>query len=165
LKVAVECTAPAPQPAELERDLYALLRGICEDVIDWMATLSYDNIGGKEVLDHPLTKEIRLKLQRMYDHPLDNKLLIRTDQLERILDDAATPQVTPCLGYPKCDGDLPGEKHEAECPAFEGTSEQASPTPDKCPRCGSKDYWTALPACHGGIADSWHSSAATQTEK
>jgi hypothetical protein len=101
----------------------------------------------------------------MYDHPLDNKLLIRTDQLERILDDAATPQVTPCLGYPKCDGDLPGEKHEAECPAFEGTSEQASPTPDKCPRCGSKDYWTALPACHGGIADSWHSSAATQTEK
>lgn len=70
--------------ARKERDLYALLRGICEDVIDWLGALSYDHgiMSAKNVLDHPLTIEIRKKLQQMYQHPLDDKLLKRTDQLE-----------------------------------------------------------------------------------
>jgi hypothetical protein len=29
-------------------------------------------------------------------------------------------------------------------------------TPSECPQCGSKDFWTVLPACHGGKAHKWH---------
>jgi hypothetical protein len=29
-------------------------------------------------------------------------------------------------------------------------------TPAECPQCGSKDFWTVLPACHGGKAHKWH---------
>lgn len=62
-------------------ELYAILRGICEDAIDWIGTLSHDGIGG-EALNHPLTVKIRQKMQRMYEHPIDNKLLKRADQIE-----------------------------------------------------------------------------------
>lgn len=62
-------------------ELYAILRGVCEDAIDWIGTLSHDGIGG-EALNHPLTVGMRQKMQRMYEHPLDNKLLKRSDQIE-----------------------------------------------------------------------------------
>jgi hypothetical protein len=31
-----------------------------------------------------------------------------------------------------------------------------SAIPAECPQCGSKDFWTVLPACHGGKAHKWH---------
>jgi hypothetical protein len=87
---------------------------------------------------------------------------------------AAAPQVTPWKSH-FTDSDVTGDTHnyvdtgdgkrlwaQDADEIVKRHNEQASPTPDKCPRCDSKDYWTALPACHGGIADSWHSSAATQ---
>ena len=81
--------ADSPSPTALtdeERDFYALLRGICEDVIDWLGTLSYDNVTDhRNILDHRLTKELNGKLQKMYKHPLDDKVLRRTDELEHLL--------------------------------------------------------------------------------
>jgi hypothetical protein len=79
--------SPSPTaPTDEERDFYALLRGICEDVIDWLGTLSYDNVTDhRNILDHRLTKELNGKLQKMYKHPLDDKVLRRTDELEHLL--------------------------------------------------------------------------------
>jgi hypothetical protein len=35
------------------------------------------------------------------------------------------------------------------------TRKRPTATP-QCPQCGSKDFWTVLPACHGGKAHKWH---------
>jgi hypothetical protein len=43
------------------------------------------------------------------------------------------------------------EAHRAK---MRGVPENA-PT-SECPQCGSKDFWTVLPACHGGKAHKWH---------
>lgn len=42
------------------------------------------------------------------------------------------PQVTQphCVGYPVCDGDLPGEPHEKECPAVQPTTVVHVPVPE-----------------------------------
>src|SRR6266849_6663461 len=41
---------------------------------------------------------------------------ICADELETLLSAPASGQAS-CVGYPACDGDLPGETHEPECPA------------------------------------------------
>jgi hypothetical protein len=93
-----------------------------------------------------------------------------------------------------CDGGPNGEKHSATC-RFNTDAPQGTPpptcfacndvehdgpckdrayyqakvlreaTPDRCPQCGSKDFWTVLPACHGGKAHKWHASVESQPKE
>jgi hypothetical protein len=68
---------------------------------------------------------------------------------EKLLE-KATPQGTPGTQWikPKFPAATPEEWREFG---------KKLTTPDQCPQCGSKDFWTVLPACHGGKAHKWHS--------
>jgi hypothetical protein len=48
------------------------------------------------------------------------KHLVNLEDVRALLASAPAPAVTPrCVGFPDCDGDLPGEAHSRKCPLFD----------------------------------------------
>jgi hypothetical protein len=150
---AVECTAPAPQNPWKE---------VIADACCAICTEFYP--------DDPL-KSLSSLIHWQVQTALDPRV---SEAAAKLL--AATPQVTPWKSH-FTDSDVTGDIHNyvdtgdgkrlwAQDAAEivkrhnEGTSEQASPTPDKCPTCGS--HLTEGYCGPSQCQDSWHSSAATQ---
>jgi hypothetical protein len=109
---AVECTAPAPLYRRDEDGTISVVNEAASpQVTPWKSHFTDSDVTGDT---------------HNYVDTGDGKRLWAQDADEIVKrHNEQALQVTPCLGYPKYDGDLPGEKHEAECPAVEGTSEQA----------------------------------------
>jgi rubrerythrin len=93
---------------------------------------------------------------------------MRVAELESHIESQATPQGTPTcrhcnLPVANLDGVLVHRSTlHSKCPTagnLSGTTDtiaEDAPQPAECPQCGSKDFWTVLPACHGGKAHKWH---------
>jgi hypothetical protein len=156
--IAEECTAQAPTHVEM---LIALQRA------DEMAKVIDDWTERGELNTRSALADARLNYGRPYEYKW------------------ATPQGTPTpdpfsKGYKHREGnpvsDACGDGKHSKCtqnytkchctsrgghtvPHAYADVGELMPTPDECPQCGSKDFWTVLPACHGGKAHKWHAKA------